>query len=502
MNKQSTLLKLQSFSFLSRFGTMLVGNVFQSLIVLRLLSQQEYGMVAVVASLVSVFGSSQSFGLTSSSTREISQAKDKEEAREIFITSLILRFILSFPFALALFLLSSKLAQSSSSPEMVSSAIKITAIIMFFEPLRGVFNSVISAFHKFKILFLYQFLIALVSLCIYAPLLYLYGFRGYYWAALVFAFIATFVLGYFASGVFRNLPFKKIPFKRILFHAKDLVGISLSLYLLKVLYSYWLSGPALFLNYFPSNFITNSFSFYAQKEELIAIFALALLFATKLLVFSDSITDVTLPINSKKFVENKDAFKSQYKLNYQKTTVVIAFFCSIFAFFNSEIIYLLNIIVHKDYSMSSVIIPLVVIAVWFYSNVDLLKSSVFVPAKKLLGMVFIHIFLLFSTYFLFFLFISFFTNVLIAFALSFALSAIISYILVLLVLYTSLNYIISSFTHIIYFLISLVFILSYYLQFGLEIKLLVFALYFLTSLFIFSKIGILKQIVSKFTKMA
>lgn len=46
------LFKIQSLSFLSRFGTMLVGNVFQSLLVIALLSQEEYGMVAIVASLV------------------------------------------------------------------------------------------------------------------------------------------------------------------------------------------------------------------------------------------------------------------------------------------------------------------------------------------------------------------------------------------------------------------------------------------------------------------
>ncbi|MBP7859622.1 oligosaccharide flippase family protein, partial [Patescibacteria group bacterium] len=142
------LLKIQSMSFLSRFGTMLVGNVFQSLLVIALLSQEEYGMVAIVASLVSIIGASQSFGLTSGSTRELSSAKTKEDAKAIFLTSLILRFLMSFPFAVLLFLQADNLSLKSSNPDIIAFAIKITALVMFFEPLRGVFNSVISSYHQ------------------------------------------------------------------------------------------------------------------------------------------------------------------------------------------------------------------------------------------------------------------------------------------------------------------------------------------------------------------
>lgn len=287
---------------------------------------------------------------------------------------------MSFPFAVLLFLQADNLSLKSSNPDIIAFAIKITALVMFFEPLRGVFNSVISSYHQFKILFIYQFLISVVSLLIYAPMLYFFAFRGFYFAYFLFSLIATLVLLFIALRNFKGI---KINFstKDFIKYSRELFSISLGIYFVKILYSFWLSGPALYFNYFGG-----------YDEKTIAVFALAILFATKLLIFSDSITDVTLAVNSKKYVEEPELFKIDYKENYIKTSFIIAFFCSVFAFFNFEIIAILNMLTKKDYSLSSYIIPFIVIGVWFYSNIDLLKSSVLVPAKKIVGMVFIHVF--------------------------------------------------------------------------------------------------------------
>ena len=100
--KDSSLFKLQSISLISRIMAMFLGIV-QSVFIVKTISQTGWGTIQVIASIASIVGASQAFGLTSGSTREIAGAKTNSEAFKIFITSLIFRICISLPFAIYLF---------------------------------------------------------------------------------------------------------------------------------------------------------------------------------------------------------------------------------------------------------------------------------------------------------------------------------------------------------------------------------------------------------------
>src|SRR3989339_655386 len=101
--------KWQFISFVSRGMAMALG-IFQSFIIIRILSVGEWGIVQLAVSIGGALGIYQHLGLASASTREISAAKDDSEIFKIFVTSLFIRYFITFPIVFGLFFFADRLA--------------------------------------------------------------------------------------------------------------------------------------------------------------------------------------------------------------------------------------------------------------------------------------------------------------------------------------------------------------------------------------------------------
>ena len=474
-----SLFKWQSISFLSRLMALVLG-IIQSFVIINVLPLNEYGAVKVVASIASLIGVSQALGITSASTREISGAKNKTDASKIFLTSLILRNLISIPFVIGLFLLAPLLAANrTESFDNVVWALRVLSITLIIQTSQGVFNSVLSAYQKFKIIFLFQVFIAVVSIFLYIPLVYFYGFKGYYLAYLFFNITSCCILAILAL---KQLKFVQITVSELYSISKSIFSISITIYVTKLLYTFWIDGPILFLEYIK------------EEKFVIPIFSFALLYTTKLSVFSDSITDVTLPVMSKKFAQNIDEFKNSYKLNFSKTFVIITFVASFASFWSGEVV---KLFIKREYYEAIFVIPLIMLGIWAYSNVDLLKSSIFVPAKKLKNMVYVYLTMPIIHYVLFYFLYNLFSNVLINFSASFGLSAVF-------VLLTAFFMVMRDFDifllnrYNIYFLgVSIFFTICFYLNLPFYIKLILSIIYIVLTLFVSKKLGLLEIFAKK-----
>src|SRR3989344_5257428 len=93
-------------SIISRFMAQGVGLV-QSLIIVKLLSTGDYGLVGLVGAIGAVVGVYQNLGISSGSTREISAASNRKEAFKIFTGSLFVRYAISLPLVFGLTLTAS-----------------------------------------------------------------------------------------------------------------------------------------------------------------------------------------------------------------------------------------------------------------------------------------------------------------------------------------------------------------------------------------------------------
>ena len=301
------LTKWQVISFISRGVAMALG-IIQSFFIVRLLTVAEYGLVQLAASIGGAFGIYQHLGLASGSTREISAAKDDTEIFKIFITALVIRYVVTVPLVLFLFLSANNLAVNAYNDESLILPIKIYALVLIFQGVQSILNSVISGTKRFKHLFLFQSGIAIVSVLLFIPLVYFYKVNGYFYALAIFNLVSSTILAYLA---FRPLKGKlvfpsKSDFKALF---KELLSISLAIYFVKILYTWWEKSGPLLLG-------------FEVTKETVGIFAFSMLYAKKLMNISDAVTDVNLPVLSEKYVNDTSSFIKIFSDNFNKIYIL------------------------------------------------------------------------------------------------------------------------------------------------------------------------------------
>jgi O-antigen/teichoic acid export membrane protein len=361
------LLRWQAISFISRGMAMVLGLV-QSFVILRILTQAQWGIVQLAVSIGGALGIYQHLGLASASTREIASSKDDTQVFKIFVTSMAIRYLVTLPLAVGLFFYSTKLAtEVYNHPELVL-PLKIYAVTLLFQSFQSILNSVISGTKRFKQLFIYQAVIALVSVLLFVPLVYFYGVHGYFYAFLSFNVIGTLTLSVLA---FRPLRGKLVfpsasDFRDLL---KEIFSISVVIYLVKIIYTNW--------EKFGSNVLG-----LGNAAEVVAIYGFAMLFAKKLMNISDAVTAVNLPVLSEKFSKSVKDFKETFSGNFNRVFSVLLVSAAAASFWAPELVRLAaGEQKYLEYFDSLRLIPPLVVAFIFYSVVNILKSSVMVPAK-------------------------------------------------------------------------------------------------------------------------
>lgn len=372
--------KWQIISFFSRSMAMLLGLV-QTFVIIRVLSVGEWGVIQLAISIGGALGIYQHLGLASASTREISSATDKKEIFKIFVTSAVIRYTVTIPIAVGLFFASEHIATVLYKNAQLILPIKIYALTLFFQGAQSILNSVISGTKRFKQLFIYQVVIAAASVAIFIPLVLAYRINGYFYAFIVFNAVNSVFLAIIAfRPLMGHLVFpSKDDFKRLL---KEIFSISIAIYLVKIIYTNW--------EKFGSNILGLS-----NSPEIVAIFAFALLYAKKLMSISDAVTDVSLPVLSEKYVKDAEEFKKLFTRNFDKIFISVLAVAVFAAYWAPEIIAL--VVGGDKYSASYPLIAPMIYAFIIYSFINIVNSSVLIPAKMVRQMIFGYLMLIIGT---------------------------------------------------------------------------------------------------------
>lgn len=381
----------QTISFLSRVVSQIIGMV-SSVIIPTILTVGEFGVISLANSIGKTFGVTQNLGLASGSTREMSKSTNTNtDLSKILFTSILIKYLISFPMAFGLFLFAEKLAIGKySAPEAVL-PLKIFAVILVVQNIQSLFNSLIQAMQRFKLLFTYQIVVAVLNVCIFIPMVYLYRANGYFYASLLFNTLASIILGILALWPLRRsfaLP-SLSEFKSI---SKAVFVISLGVYAVKIIFTFWEGIGPLVLG-------------LHLDTTQIGYFSLALLYCAKLMTVSDSVTDVNLSVFSKQFSLDSVEFKRLFIPNYNKLFVIVSFIALGALFWKFEIITLLF---QDKYLFSIDLIVPIMFGFVLYSFVNIFKSSIFVPAKMITELIISYTSLLIGTalaYFVIFKFI-------------------------------------------------------------------------------------------------
>lgn len=375
----SSLLKWQTISFLSRGFATVVGLI-QSVVVARLLTTAEYGLVGIVTAISGVVGVIRHLGLVSATTRELADVDNEQQAAKIFSSALLLRLLVAIPLSVALFLGAKKLAFETYRHPETFLPLQIFAVVLLLQSIQEICNAVLAGRQKFAVLFSFQALTALVSIALFIPLVVRWGFLGYFWALLIhttFSFVTLGFLGLHSLNWRLIIP-KREEFKKL---GLSLLGLGAAIYVGKVLYILWQKMGTLYLG-------TN------VSPEEVGVFSFAILYSFKLLVVSDAVTDVNLPAMTNNLRRGFVGFRDKFLANFEKVYALMLLAGVAAMFWSGEIFHLL---VGTKYNASLPLIPPLMLAALSYGLLNLLGSSVLVPAKFLKEMVIYHLILLGAT---------------------------------------------------------------------------------------------------------
>lgn len=488
------LLRLQVISFGSRIIAMFSG-IFQSLIIVNLLSVKEFGLIGLVTSIAGIAGITQHLGLASSSTKEISSAKSSKDIIHIVLASLSIRFLITFPIALFLFFFASQIAAYYQNSDLIF-PLKIFAAVTIIQAFQSIFNSVISGTHRFKELFTYQVLISFVSVLIYVPLIYKFKLDGFFYSLVIFNLVQTVVLGYLAFKDI-GLSFEFPPKSEFFSLAKNLLKVSLAIYFVKILFTAWQEIPVAVLG-------------KQYSLELLALFTFAFNFSSKLMSISDSVTDVNLPVYSKKF-EDKDFFE-HFSQNFNVLFHFIFFVGISASYWAKEILQAADLLIFKvgsllslnltknifeRYQESLILFLPLILSIVFYSYLNILKSSVFVPLEKLRKMMTSYLLLIIGSFVTYLICINLLPG-LISMSLALAVGAFVAFIYSSYFIYRTYGTNIFDFNKIYFSILSILVGYSsvYFSDMGLIEKSLIYLTYFICLTFIF-KVNVIKLLLKR-----
>lgn len=372
--------KWQVISLISQIVAMLLGMV-STFVIIRILSVSEWGLVQLAISIGGALGIYQHLGLVSASTREISSAKKEEDVFKIFVTSTVVRYFVTLPISVGLFFAAEHIAVNLyNNPDLIF-PLRIYAVTLLFQGVQGILNSVISGTKRFKQLFIYQVVISVVNILIFIPFVFFLKVEGYFYAFLLFNIISTITLSFLA---FKPLKGKlKLPSKKdFTKFFKEIFSISIAIYIVKILYTNW--------EKLGSNFLGLS-----NPAETIAIYAFAVLYAKKLMSISDSVTTVNIPVFSEKYENDQEEFKKTFALNFNKIFSFVVFVGTFAAYFAPLLI---KILVGSDkYNESIPLIAPMMFSFIIYSFINIISSSVMIPAKMAKSMVASYVILILGT---------------------------------------------------------------------------------------------------------
>ena len=378
-------------------------GIVQGIFVVRLLSTADYGLVGVVTAVGSVAGIIMHLGLVSGATREIAAAAGGEkspkeedqalkpsipgplrlkkgnldEAFKVFISALLARLAVALPIFLILIFGAPTLAGNVYQHPEIAAAFRLYALVLLVQAPQGIFNAALSGLKKFKSLFVFQVAIALVSLALYVPLIYRFGFYGYFWAMLTLAVVHTIILFLLAIRCFSSSNLRKDPsfpkgrvfplptLPEIRSALKKIFSVGLAIYLVKIIFTLWQRFGPLVLG-------------RAASAAEVGVFNFALFYSTKLMTASDAVTDVSLPVFSERFSEDFAKFKVDFLSNFRKVYAFITLAAASAVYWSPELV---RFVAGHKYDAALPLIPFLILAFWSYSFVNIIKSSLMVPVK-------------------------------------------------------------------------------------------------------------------------
>ncbi len=359
------LARIQALSVATKIVTTILGIV-QSIIIIRILSPTEFGLIGLVMSIGGVIGVSQHLGIVDGAIREIAVRKNKDEIGKVFWVSHLARQAVTLPLSLALALLASVIATKVYNRPEIVPFIQLFAGVLILQGLQDVLGATLTGMKKFVSLYVIQIITATVNIVVFGLLTWQYHIAGFFWAIIATTLLMIILIAVIiARELAGHLVLPSV--QEIKKYGKNLLHISAYMYVSRIFYVIWQRLPILVLG----GLITG---------DQLGYLNISLTFGSKLIILAAALSEVNLSWMSTLFATAREEFARVASKNMHRVFILMAGLTAMLIFFIPEI---LHIVIKKPaYFAATPYIVIMTLAFFLYSLIDIGTSSIFVPANK------------------------------------------------------------------------------------------------------------------------
>jgi O-antigen/teichoic acid export membrane protein/glycosyltransferase involved in cell wall biosynthesis len=357
--------RTQFLSLVTKAATTVLG-VIQSVIVVRLLSKGEFGLIGLVMSIGGVIGVSQNLGIVDGTIREIAvlQGRGKREIAKVFWVSLMVRQAVTIPLSLFLIVSAAWIAGIYHRPEIIP-YIQLFAASLILQGFQDVMGATLTGTKKFTALYLVQTVTAAINIFVFAYLSKTYGVSGFFWSVIITTSIMVVWFGYLIFNHLRG--FLALPDKQdFIMYGRRVLRIGLYMYLSRIFFVIWQRLPLLLLG-----------GILAAQE--LGDINVSLTFGSKLTIIAAALSEVNLSWLSSLFASEKKEFERIVGRTMHRVLVLMALLTFVLLFFTPEIV---QYVIGSQYAAAQPMILVITLAFFLYSLTDIGTSSLFVSADQ------------------------------------------------------------------------------------------------------------------------
>lgn len=358
------LARTQFISLTTKAITTLLGVV-QSIIVVRILSPAEFGLVGLVMSIGGVIGVSQHLGIVDGAIREIAVLKKKREMGKVFWVSHLVRQVVTLPLSVALLLGAGFIASSIYQRPEITLYLQIFAAALVLQGLQDVLGASLTGMKRFVPLYIIQIVTAVINVAAFGWLTLTYGITGFFWAVIVTTAIMVvllFIEAWRVLGGAIALPSRE----DVKFYARRVMRVGAYMYLARIFFVVWQRLPILILG-------------GVLAAEELGYLNVSLTFGSRLTIIAMALSEVNLSWMSSLYASQRAEFARVVTRNMQRVLVLMVGMTLVLLFFTPEI---LQYIIGAEYLPAQPLIYVMTVAFFLYALTDIGTSSVFVSADN------------------------------------------------------------------------------------------------------------------------
>jgi O-antigen/teichoic acid export membrane protein/glycosyltransferase involved in cell wall biosynthesis len=358
---------LGRIQFLSLFtkGLTTALGIIQSVIIVRLLTAGEYGIVGLVLSIGGLIGVSQHLGIVDGAIREIAVLKNKRDIGKVFWVSHITRQLITLPLSLALVFLARFIAVDIYHRPEIVPYIQLFAVILILQGLQDVLGATLTGIKQFKGLYAAQIITATINIAVFGYLVWQGKILGFFWAMIITTSIMLVILLYLTIRELRgNLALPT--WTDIREFSRRVMKTGVFMYVSRILFVVWHRLPLLLLG-------------GVLTSEELGYLNVSLTFGSKLTIIAAALSEVNLSWMSSLFATQQEQFREVVQRNMQRVLLLMIGLTLGLIFFTPEI---LQYVIGAQYLVAEHLILVMTLAFFLYALTDIGTSSLFVSADR------------------------------------------------------------------------------------------------------------------------